>query len=154
MFCSRCGAPADDGAHFCQQCGSALQAPDDAVQQSADYRTPERATVPVSTASRRFTNRRAQDPYKDQIQQLKLEIRKLKLDLRQITTRMSSIRSRYHETAAFVPRGLLRWGDKAIEDLRLLGPQQQKEYLQQQLMQLEQKLLSLQQAQTEWKDQQ
>ena len=153
MFCSRCGAPADDGAHFCQQCGSALQTPN-AVQQSAAYRTPERATVPTSTPSGRFTRKRPQDPYKDQIQQLKLEIRRLKLDLRQITTRMSSIRSRYYETAAFVPRGLLRWGDKAIEDLRLLGPQQQKEYLQQQLMQLEQELLSLQQAQAKWKAQQ
>jgi predicted amidophosphoribosyltransferase len=153
MFCSRCGAPADDRAHFCQQCGSALQAPG-AVQQSADSRTPERATDPTSTPSGHFTGKRPQDPYKDQIQQLKLEIRRLKLDLRQITTRMSSIRSRYYETAAFVPRGLLRWGDKAIEDLRLLGPQQQKEYLQQQLMQLEQKLLSLQQAQAKWKAQQ
>jgi predicted amidophosphoribosyltransferase len=150
MFCSRCGAPADDGAHFCQQCGSALQASGDAVQPFTAYRTPERAAVRASTDSRR----RAQDPYKDQIRQLKLEIKKLRLDLKQITTRMSSIRSRYYETAAFVPRGLLRWGDKAIEDLRLLGPQQQKEYLQQQIMQLEQKLLSLQQAQAEWKDQQ
>jgi predicted amidophosphoribosyltransferase len=153
MYCSRCGAPADEGAHFCQQCGSALQTSDNAAHQPAAYRTPERATV-SSSPSRRFTSRRPQDPYKDQIQQLKLEIKKLRLDLKQVTTRMSSIRSRYYETAAFVPRGLLRWGDKAIEDLRLLGPQQQKEYLQQQLMQLEQKLLSLQQAQAEWKDQQ
>src|SRR5262249_49408438 len=115
MFCYRCGAPVDEGARFCQQCGSALQTADGAAQPSA-YRTPERAIVPPAASARRFASRRAEDPYKDQIQQLKLEIRQLKLDLKQITTRMSSIRSRYYQTAAFVPRGLLRWGDKAIED--------------------------------------
>jgi hypothetical protein len=85
---------------------------------------------------------------------LKLEIRQLKLDLKQITTQMSSTRSRYYETAAFVPRGLLRGGYKVFEDIRLLGPQQQKERLQQEILRLEQQLLGLQQAQMQWKAQQ
>ena len=104
--------------------------------------------------TRRSSSAKPQDPYKQQIQQLKLEIRQLKLYLKQITTQMSNTRSHYYETAAFVPRGLLRWGDKALEDFRLLGPQRQKEQLQQQIMQLEQQLLGLQQAQTQWKAQQ
>ena len=152
MFCSQCGTHAEDGAHFCQNCGAPLQAPGGVVQQSYPYRTPEDSVVPG--ASRRSPTSKSQDPYKEQIQQLKLEIRQLKLDLKQITTQMSSIRSRYYETAAFVPRGLLRWGDKAMEDFRLLGPQQQKERLQQHIMQLEQELLALQQAQAQWKAQQ
>jgi predicted amidophosphoribosyltransferase len=147
MFCSRCGAPAEDGAHFCQNCGAPLQEPGGVVRQ----RVPDMFLAPGD--ARRPRTGRAQDPYKERIQQLKLEIRQLKLDLKQVTTQMSSIRSRYHETAAFVPRGLLRWGDKALEDLRLLGPQQQKEYLQQQIMQLERELLALQQEQARWKAQ-
>ena len=152
MFCSNCGARAEDGVHFCQKCGASLQSPGGIVQQSYIYATTEEAAAPGG--SRRSSSGKPQDPYKEQIQQLKLEIRQLKLDLKEITTRMSSIRSRYHETAAFVPRGLLRWGDKAVEDYRLLGPQQQKEQLQRQIMQLEQELLGLQQAQAQWKAQQ
>ena len=148
MFCSQCGTHAEDGTHFCQNCGASLQAPGGVVQQPHSYGTTE-AEAPRSSG-----RGKPQDPYKDQIQQLKLELRQLKLDLKQITTQMSSIRSRYHETNAFVPRGLLRWGDKAMEDFRLLGPQQQKEQLQRQIMQLEQELLGLQQAQAQWKAQQ
>jgi predicted amidophosphoribosyltransferase len=148
MFCSQCGTHAEDGMRFCQNCGALLQAPGGVVQQPHSYGTPEPG------ASRSSATAKSQDPYKEQIQQLKLELRQLKLDLKQITTQMSSIRSRYHETNAFVPRGLLRWGDKALEDFRLLGPQQQKEHLQQQIMQLEQELLGLQQAQAQWKAQQ
>lgn len=145
MFCSRCGVRADDGAHFCQNCGNALQEPGGVVQERSRYAAPGMAS--------RAGRGREPDPYKEQIQQLKLQLRQLKLDLKQVTSKMSSIRSRYHETAAFVPHGLLRWGDKAIEDFRLLGPQQQKEQLQQQIMQLEQELLGLQQAQAQWKAQ-
>lgn len=151
MYCSRCGARAEDGARFCQDCGAPLQGPGGVMQQPYP---PVARETPPAPPSRRPRASKSQDPYKDQIQQLKLELRQLKLDLKQITTQMSSIRSRYHETAAFVPRGLLRWGDKAIEDFRLLGPQQQKERLQQHIMQLERELLSLQQAQTQWKAQQ
>jgi phage shock protein A len=97
---------------------------------------------------------RTQDPYKEQIAQLKLQIRQLKLNLKQISTKMSSTRAGYNETAAFVPPGILKRGYKMIEDARLLGPQQQKQQLQQQIMQLEQQLLGLQQAQAQWKAQQ
>lgn len=152
MFCSNCGAHAEDGAHFCQNCGAPLQAPGGISQQPYQSMMPQEAAAP--RGSRRSSSGKPQDPYKDQIQQLKLQIRQLKLDLKEITTSMSSIRSRYYESAAFVPRGLLRWGDKALEDFRLLGPQQQKEQLQREIMQLEQELLGLQQAQAQWKAQQ
>ncbi len=145
MFCSNCGTHMRDGEHFCNNCGAPLQVPGGILQQ------------PVSTtqvASHRSSSNKSQDHYKDQIQQLKLQIRQLKLDLKQINTQMSSIRSQYYETAAFVPRGLLRWGKKAIEDFQLLGPQQQKQQLQQHILQLERELLSLQQAQAQWKAQQ
>ena len=143
MFCSNCGAHVQDGDHFCNNCGAPLQMPGSIVQQ------PTGSTPPAP--SRRSSSNKAQDPYKDQIQQLKLQIRQLKLDLKQITTQMSNTRSGYYETAAFVPRGLLRWGAKALEDFRLLGPQQQKQQLQQEIMQLERQLLALQQEQAQWK---
>jgi hypothetical protein len=95
------------------------------------------------------------DPYKDQISQLKLQIRQLKLNLKQVNTGMSKTRSQYYQTAAFVPRGILdgwlRRGYKMTEDMRLLGPQQQKQRLQQEIINLEQELLGLQQAQSDWK---
>ncbi len=155
MFCSNCGARVDDGAHFCQSCGAPLQAPGGVTQRPYTPGTSARQmAAEVPERPRRSSSVKAQYPYKQQIQQLKLEIRQLKLDLKQITSQMSSTRSRYYETAAFVPRGLLRWGDKALEDFRLLGPQRQKEQLQQEIMQLEQQLLGLQQAQAQWKAQQ
>ncbi len=148
MFCSNCGARAQDGDHFCNNCGAPLQAAGGVVQS---------APPPLQSAAPKSGRRGAgkpQDPYKEQIAQLKLQIKELKLDLKQITTQMSSVRSNYYETAAFVPRGLLRLGYKGIEDFRLLGPQQQKQQLQQHIMQLERQLLSLQQAQAQWKLQQ
>jgi len=149
MFCSNCGTHVQDGDHFCNTCGAPLQTPGGIVQQPAG------STPPATPApSRRSSSNKVQDPYKDQIQQLKLEIRQLKLDLKQITTQMSNTRSGYYETAAFVPRGLLRWSAKALEDFRLLGPQQQKQQLQQHIMQLERQLLGLQQGQAQWKAQQ
>src|SRR6266699_6372327 len=149
MFCSNCGAHAQDGDHFCNNCGAPLQAPGAVAQQS--YNPPSPAQP---KAARRTAASKPQDPYKDQIAQLKLQIRELKLDLKQITTQMANTRSQYFETSAFVPRGLLKWGYKGIEDFRLLGPQQQKQQLQQHIMQLERQLLSLQQAQAQWKYQQ
>ena len=149
MFCSKCGARAEDGARFCQNCGASLQTPGGVMQQPYPQMAPGRPSAPA--APRRVNAGRGQDPYREQIQQLKLQIRQLKLDLKQITTKMGNIRSQYYETAAFVPRGLLRWSDKAIEDFRLLGPQQQKQRLQQEIMQLEQQLLGLQNAQAQWK---
>jgi predicted amidophosphoribosyltransferase len=150
MFCSNCGSHVNDGDHFCNNCGTALQAAGGITQH-----TPAPAQPPAAPASsRRSGAGKPQDPYKDQIAQLKLQIRELKLDLKQITTQMANTRSQYYETAAFVPRGLLKWGYKGMEDFRLLGPQQQKQQLQQHIMQLEQQLLSLQKAQAQWKLQQ
>ena len=151
MFCSNCGAHANDGDHFCNNCGAPLQTPGGVVQQP--YNQPSPGPAPAK-AARRSTASKPQDPYKDQIAQLKLQIRELKLDLKQITTQMANTRSQYFETSAFVPRGLLKWGYKGLEDFRLLGPQQQKQQLQQHIMQLERQLLSLQQAQAQWKLQQ
>ena len=149
MFCSNCGAHAQDGDHFCNNCGASLQTAGGVVQT---------APPPLQSAASRPVRRggagKPQDPYKDQIAQLKLQLKELKLDLKQITTRMANVRSNYFETSAFVPRGLLKWGYKGIEDFRLLGPQQQKQQLQQHIMGLERELLSLQQAQTQWKLQQ
>jgi flagellar biosynthesis chaperone FliJ len=158
MFCSECGTHVQDGDHFCNSCGAPLQAPGGIVQQPDIPMPPAAATsspsIPAAPkTSRGSSSNKPQDPYKDQIQQLKLQIRQLKLDLKQITTNMASTRSQYYETNAFLPWGLRR-GEKIIEDLRLLGPQQQKQRLQQQIMQLERQLLALQQAQAQWKAQQ
>jgi hypothetical protein len=130
-FCSACGQKIQDGARFCDTCGHPLQ---------------EAGRVTPSPAYNVQT-----DPYKDQIAQLRLEIKQWRLALRKITTNMSATRSQYYETAAFVPHGILRHGYKWFEDLRLLGPQQQKQRLQEQIMQLDQELLNLQRAQAEWK---
>jgi predicted amidophosphoribosyltransferase len=153
MFCSSCGSHVNDGDHFCNNCGAVLQTAG-GVTQHTPASSPPSATPSAPAPARRSGAGKPQDPYKDQIAQLKLQIRELKLDLKQITTQMANTRSQYYETAAFVPRGLLRWGYKGMEDFRLLGPQQQKQQLQQHIMQLEQQLLSLQQAQTQWKMQQ
>ncbi len=149
MFCSNCGARAQDGDHFCNNCGAPLQA----AGGVANSAPPPLQTAEPKTAQR-ASGSKPQDPYKDQIAQLKLQLKELKLDLKQITTRMANVRSNYFETSAFVPHGLLKWGYKGIEDFRLLGPQQQKQQLQQHIMQLERQLLSLQQAQAQWKYQQ
>ena len=71
--------------------------------------------------------------------------------LKQINTQMSATRAQYNQTSAFVPEGIIKRGYKWLEDMRLLGPQQQKQHLQQQIIQLEQELIGLQQAQVQWK---
>lgn len=149
MFCSNCGAHAQDGDHFCNNCGAPLQAAAGVV-----HTAPPPLQEMAARPARRGGASKPQDPYKDQIAQLKLQLKELKLDLKQITTQMANVRSNYFETSAFVPRGLLKWGYKGIEDFRLMGPQQQKQQLQQHIMQLERQLLSLQQAQAQWKLQQ
>src|SRR5581483_8916149 len=140
MYCSACGERVKDGTHFCPNCGAPLQAPGAITYE-------HQAPIQRSRGAE-------QDPYKEQIAQLKLEIKQLKLYLKQVNAGMSNTRSQYYETAAFVPHGLLRRGYKWLEDFRLWKPQQQKQQLQQQIMQLEQELLGLQQAQAQWKAQQ
>jgi hypothetical protein len=131
-----------NGANFCDKCGTALRQ----TREVETYAEPRRVAAQPARG-------RVQDPYKEEIKQLRLQIKQLKIYLKQITTKMSSTRARYHETDAFVPRGLLHKGYKILEDVRLLGPQQQKEQLQRQIMQMEQELLGLQQAQAEWQRQ-
>jgi len=143
MFCSACGLRVKDGAHFCENCGASLQAPGGV--------TPD---APEAPAGRMRGGARPKDPYKDQISQLKLQLKQLKLYLKQINTKMSNARSQHYETAAFVPHGFLREGYKWFEDLRLLGPQQQKQRLQQEIISLEQQLLGLEQEQAGWKAEQ
>jgi DNA-binding transcriptional MerR regulator len=156
MYCANCGAHNQDGAHFCQNCGNALQAPGAIMQRPPVDPYPvydsqeEQVPTPRPTRSRGYS-RRTQDPYKDQIKQLKLEIRQMKLYLKEVNTRMSATRAQYSQTSAFVPEGLLKRGYKWFEDVRLLGPQQQKQQLQQQIIQLEQELIGLQQSQMQWK---
>lgn len=146
MFCSNCGHKIPDNAQFCESCGAPLRAPGAVTQY--DYAVERGGRSRGSGASSNMGG----DPYKDQIAQLKLQIRQLKLDLKQISTGMSSTRAQYNQTSAFVPRGLLKHGFKWFEDLRLLGPQQQKQRLQQEIMRLEQELLGLQHAQMQWKN--
>ncbi len=157
MYCAQCGAHNQDGAHFCQNCGNALQALGAALQRSpidpypiyAPQEEPMQAPAPRRTRSVRVV--KPQDPYQDQIKQLKLQIKQMKLYLKQINTQMSMTRAQYNQTSAFMPGGMIKRGYKWFEDMRLLGPQQQKQQLQQEIIQLEQQLLSLQQAQTQWK---
>jgi predicted amidophosphoribosyltransferase len=141
MFCAACGQRIKDGAHFCENCGASLQAPGGIA-----YDAPE--------APSRRTRSKPQDPYKEQIVQLKLQLKQLKLYLKQVNTDLSNTRSQYYETAAFVPHGFFREGYKWFEDLKLLGPQQKKQRLQQEIMALEQQLLGLQQEQARWKAEQ
>ncbi len=148
MFCTNCGHHAQDGAHFCDNCGATLQAPG-----SITYQQPSPPPVPAPPKTSR-RSAKPQDPYQQQIKQIKLQLKQLKLDLKQVNSQMGQVRSRYNESAAFVPRGLLRHGYKEIEDVRLWGPQRNKEQLQQEIMQLEQQLLGLQQQQMQWQAQQ
>src|SRR2546430_8396383 len=118
MFCSECGTQVQDGDHFCNNCGAALQVSGSLVQHSSipmPSVTHSPSIPPTPKTSRVSSSNKPKDPYKDQIQQLKLHIRELKLDLKQITTYMANTRSQYYETAAFVPRGLLRLGDRSEE---------------------------------------
>ncbi len=140
MFCPACGQRVKESAHFCDNCGSALQDPFGVAYEAPVHE--------VRTVRSRSRNR---DPYKDQITQLKLQLKQLKLYLKRITTDMANTRAQYHETSAFIPHGLLKHSYKLIEDFRLLGPQQQKQHLQDQILQLEQELLGLEQARAQWK---
>jgi hypothetical protein len=160
MFCAKCGAPAPDGAHFCQNCGASLTAPGGVTHQSypagqpAPARGGARRAGAGGGAGPAARAGKAQDPYKERITELRLQIRQLKLYLKQANQQMSSTRLGYYETAPFVPPGLLKLGYKFFEDMRLLGPQQQRQQLQQQIMQMEQELLGLQQQQAQWRAQQ
>jgi predicted amidophosphoribosyltransferase len=158
MYCSACGQHLREDAHFCDHCGASTELPGAVTNESpvAPARTEyavdgpyeERPVAPTHTY---YEN---EDPYKDQITRLKLELKQIKLELKRVNADLSATRAQHSTTAAFVPRGTLRRGYKIIEDVRLWGPQQQKQALQQEILNMEQELLNLQQAQVQWKMQQ
>ncbi len=160
MFCSACGQSVSENARFCQHCGAQFQEEEEiAPREIAPYEEPYQEVEPIAAAEPvlapvRSRRRVVRDPYKEQIAELKLYIKQLKLELRQITTDMANTRAHYNQTSAFIPRGILHKGYKLFEDANLLGPQQQKERLQQEVLRAEQELLNLQQAQLDWKEQQ
>ena len=74
MFCSDCGTHVQDGDHFCNNCGAPLQAPGGINQQPSipiPPATPSPSKPAASKISRVSSSNKPQDPYKDQIQQLK-----------------------------------------------------------------------------------
>ncbi|WP_141727660.1 zinc ribbon domain-containing protein [Thermogemmatispora onikobensis] len=155
MFCSQCGAAVAAGTRFCTWCGAPLEGADAAgLERERGLLAPGPELGERLEQGRRQQPRRGsrrQDPYRERIQQLRLQLRALKLDLRQLNAYLANVRTQYYMSAAFVPRGLLRWGYKAIEDLRLMQPQQQKQLLQQKIFELERELLQLQQEQAAWR---
>jgi hypothetical protein len=155
MFCSQCGTATAAGSRFCTWCGAPLeQANAEVLEIERRQPAPGPVLAEQQEKGRRPQPRRGsrrQDPYRERIQQLRLQLRALKLDLRQLNAYLSNVRTQYYMSAAFVPRGLLRWGYKAIEDFRLMQPQQQKQLLQQKIFELERELLQLQQEQAAWR---
>ena len=78
----------------------------------------------------------------------------MKLYLRQINQEMGITRAQYQEMRP-VLFGNLAWHlGKGFEEFRLFGPQQQKQKLQNQIMEMEQHLLSLEYQQAQWQAQQ
>ena len=158
MYCSACGQHLREDARFCDHCGASTELPGSVTHEQpapvahtyreVDDPYAERSIAPTHTYHENS------DPYKDQIKQLKLELRQIKLELKRVNAELSSTRAQHSETATFVPRGMLRRGYKMIEDVRLWGPQRQKEALQQEIINMEQELLDLEQAQAQWKLQQ
>lgn len=78
----------------------------------------------------------------------------MKLYLKQINQQMQITRAQYEEMRPLL-FGRLAWHlGKGFEEFRLWKPQQQKQSLQNQIMQLEQELLSLEYQQAQWQAQQ
>ncbi len=141
MYCPACGQNVKDNARFCENCGTQLQASSEVAREVA-YEAPARVSRQRS---------KVQDPYKVQIDQLKLHLKQLKLYLKQINTKRSNTRAQHNETSAFLPEGFLKKGFKWIEDFQLLGTEQQKQQLQDEIIRVEQELLNLEQARARWK---
>ena len=158
MYCSACGQHLRDDARFCDHCGASTELPGAVTDESpaATSGTYREVDGPYEERTVRpsHTYHENEDPYKDQITQLKLELKQIKLELKRVNADLSATRAQHSTTAAFVPRGTLRRGYKMIEDVRLWGPQQQKQALQQEILSMEQELLDLEQAQVQWKIQQ
>ncbi len=95
-----------------------------------------------------------QDPYQPQIKALRLQLKQMKLYLKQINQEMQITRAQYEQMRPLL-FGRLAWHlGMGFEQFRLWKPQQQKQALQNQIMQLEQELLSLEYQQAQWQAQQ
>jgi hypothetical protein len=161
MFCTNCGSPVEDGAHFCSSCGSPLQQPGaisyQPVQQAGQGARGRRGQGQAgerATGTGRARQPKPQDPFQPQIKALKLQLKQMKLYLKQINQEMAITRAQYQEMRPLL-FGSLAWHlGKGFEEFRLWKPQQQKQALQNQIMQLEQQLLSLEYQQAQWQAQQ
>ncbi len=152
MFCANCGTQAKDGDHFCNNCGAPLQSAGAVVPQQ-----PRSSRSPVPSGSRtprRGGAKRAKDPYKDQIAQIRLQLKEVKIQLRELNNGIRGTRSNYFELDSFVQRGPLHNIGRMVEGAQLFGPYQQRKQLQDQELQLEHQLLELQKTQEQWKFQQ
>lgn len=160
MFCSNCGSHVEDGMHFCSNCGTPLQQPG-----AISYQSPQQAGSPKGRRGQGQTGTRGagagrarqakpQDPYQPQIKALRLQLKQMKLYLKQINQEMQITRAQYQEMRPLL-FGRLAWHlGMGFEQFRLWKPQQQKQALQNQIMQLEQELLSLEYQQAQWQAQQ
>ncbi len=154
MFCSNCGAQVDDGMHFCSNCGAPLQQPGAISRQpqQAQQRVKGKRGQGVDAGPRRQAKQ--QDPYQPQIKALRLQLKQMKLYLKQINQEMQITRAQYQEMRPLL-FGRLAWHlGMGFEQFQLWKPQQQKQALQNQIMQLEQELLALEYQQAQWQAQQ
>ena len=140
MFCAHCGKPTQPDAHFCGYCGAAIMAPD--VTSSKRMTEPLSMDAEVALASH-ISDAATLPPRKEQLHALKLELKRLKLQLREVNAQMSQLRAQHSQTSAFVPGRALRHAYKEVEDARLMGPQSQKQALQQQIFRIEEQILAL-----------
>ncbi len=147
MFCSGCGAQAEDGNRFCNGCGAPLQISGGVMQRSPRLRQP-------SAPAARTPRQPRKSPYRDQIAQLRLQLKELRINLRTLNNQISGTRSNYFEIDSLFQRGLIHNVGRMIEGAQLLGPYQQRKQLQDQIVQLEHELLALERAQEQWRQQQ
>ena len=158
MFCTNCGAQVQDGTHFCGNCGAALQEPGGISYQPSPQtaQKPNRQRAQGGPKSGSGTRRVAkpQDPFQPQIKELRLQLKQMKLYLKQINQEMSVTRAQYQEMRPLLFSNLAWHLGKGFEEFRLWHPQQQKQALQNQILQMEQHLLSLEYQQAQWQAQQ
>ena len=155
MFCSNCGSHVEDGMHFCSNCGTPLQQPGAISYQSPQQAGPAKGRRGQGQAGAgRARQAKPQDPYQPQIKALRLQLKQMKLYLKQINQQMQLTRAQYEEMRPLLFGGLAWHLGKGFEEFRLWHPQQQKQSLQNQIMQLEQQLLSLEYQQAQWQAQQ
>jgi hypothetical protein len=145
MFCSHCGSAAADGARFCGVCGTALGAPNSGAfaPQAAPGALPPGGQAAILQQPRGTRAKASPDPRKQQLRALKLELRRLRIEMQQVNAQLGQIRGQYQQGSPFVPWGLGHRIFREVENIEILGPQQHKQALQQQIIQLEQQILAL-----------